>query len=54
MLSHGKKPKSDLPISKSIDDLAQTQIHDENMIVILRPKVIGRRSTVKAANKKIH
>ena len=39
MLSHGIKPKFGMPISKSKDDLAQTQIHDENIIEILRPKV---------------
>ena len=39
MLSHGNKPKFGMPISKNKDDLAQTKIHDENIIVILRPKV---------------
>ena len=54
MLSHGNKPKSDLPISKSIDDLTQTQIHDENIIVILRPKVICRECKGHIARCPIH
>ena len=39
MLSHCDKPKFGMSISKNKDDLAQTKIHGENIIVILRPKV---------------
>ena len=41
MLSHGDTPMCQfgMPLSKSKDDLDQTQIHSENVISILRPKV---------------
>ena len=41
MLSHGNTPKCQIwyAFAKSKDDLAQTQIHGENIIFILRQKV---------------